>query len=107
MSINQWGAANTRCIVDPPCVLQFVCDTSSKDWDLPLVNKDLKCKYYEQVKDKVSANCYCSTEDLTQNSDGTWNLPYGCPEPSSNSAVASFTGVWISLIAAIIVMFAF
>jgi hypothetical protein len=103
MALDQWGAANTRCIVDPPCVLQFACDPVSKDWDLGLVDLDIKCKYYEQVKDKVSTNCICSTENLSQNEDGSWNLAFGCPEPQTNSA-ATLYSIWSLFVLAVILI---
>ena len=50
MTAEKYGAENSKCIVDPPCVLQFVCD-DPKFYNVTLVNRDLKCQYWSAIKE--------------------------------------------------------
>ncbi len=48
----EYGASNVRCIVDPPVVLSFVCDETKLGFtNVTLVNKELKCNYWNAIKD--------------------------------------------------------
>jgi len=73
---TRWN--DTRCIVDPPCILQFICDPSqaAQFATVTIIDNDNKCDYYNAYKaalgDVADRNCNCSTDSVTLSDDGMY-----------------------------------
>jgi len=83
MVATAWN--DTRCIVDAPCLLNFICDPNEAEQfeSVTILNKDLKCQYYQAYKSKygylADINCNCSTDSITKGSTEFTSTDSFCP----------------------------
>jgi len=93
------GFPDSRCIVDPPCVLQFVCNytfyvTTSNS---TIVDAATRCTYFAALQaanaSAAATNCQCSTDSITMHGDGSFSTttPQYCPIPVTGTTATGST----------------
>jgi len=76
---------DTRCIVDAPCLLNFICDPDLAEQfeSVIITNRDIKCEYYQSYKEKygylADINCNCSTDSITKGEKEFTSSDSFCP----------------------------